>query len=190
VRRKRLNQEWALGSRNGISKTEFRRLQFTVLTVICLYLPFSFYSFAETLKLHRIPFSWERIHGPNWWFIIKFSMPKAGLGMWVGPCLAITSFVFIGTTRNARLFYENCVEWTYDHSPQKLRARMAGMRKISETCKERRKAGDTWTGTRGGGRNGSMLEMYGTQKCLLMVVNRIAEEPSKIGLILKTTWTT
>lgn len=158
IRRKRLNAEWALGNRNGISKTEFRRLQFTVLSVLCFYFPFSFFVFASTLKLHRIPYSWKRIHGPMWWIIIKFAMPNANLGMWIGPCLAVTSFIFIGTTRNARNFYERCVEWTYDHSPQKLRARLSGMRKISETCKERRKAGIR--GTYANGQDGSMVEMY------------------------------
>jgi hypothetical protein len=168
IRRKRLNKDWSSGNRSGISKSEFRRLQFTILSVILLYFPFSFYVFAETLTLHRIPYSWDRVHGPFWWFIQKFSMPKANLGMWIGPVSAITSFIFIGNTRNARLFYEHCAEWVYDHSPQKFRARMSGMQKISETCKERRKVGTTWTR---GNANISMVEPYSPTSTLLIVVN-------------------
>jgi Pheromone A receptor len=146
VRRKRLNDEWALGMRNGISKVEFRRLQITVLSVICVYFPFSFYVFAETLKVQMIPYSWDRIRGPLWPIILLSPMPKATLGMWIGPALALSSFLFVGTTRNARKFYEGCVEWIYNHLPKKLRAKLPFMRKISDACRESRKAGKTLTG--------------------------------------------
>jgi pheromone a factor receptor len=138
VRRRRLNEEWGRGTRNGISKAEFRRLQFTVLSVICFYFPFSLYGLVLVLKLPRIPYSWKRVHGARWWIIALMPLPKANLAMWVIPLLAITSFLFIGTTRDARRFCAHCVEWTYDHLPKKVSAHLSGMRKISETCKEQR----------------------------------------------------
>ena len=149
--------------RNGISKTEFRRLQFTILSVICFYFPFSIYGLVKILRLPRIPYSWNRIHGRRWWIIALLPMPKANLAMWVIPVLAFTSFFFIGTTRNARQFCAHCVEWIYDHLPEKVRANFSRMRKISETCKERRKAKNILT--TGNEYNGiDMTKRYVTQE--------------------------
>jgi hypothetical protein len=67
-------------------------------------------------------------------------MNNANLGMWLGPVLAITSFILIGTTRNARNFGETCVGWAYDHLPAKVRSKLPGMQKVSERCKERSSA--------------------------------------------------
>jgi pheromone a factor receptor len=157
VRRKRLNDSWALGMRNGISQIEFRRLVFTVLTVIFLYFPLSVLVLAQFVHLHMVPFSWEQIHGPMWWIIVKEAAPTVHWASWIGPTLALTSFLFIGTTRNARRFYEHCVEWIYDIIPTTLQDRFSGMRKISETCKRRRTAAGTITG-RTGEMNVSMVE--------------------------------
>jgi len=130
VHRKRLNDEWKRGTRQGISKSEFRRLQLTVLSVIFFYFPFSIYAFVEALKLHRIPFSWDRIHGPMWWVIVSIPLPRATIGMWLGPILAFTCFFFIGATRNARLFYLKCVVWICDHTPLRL------VPSIRRSCRE------------------------------------------------------
>jgi len=135
--------------RNGISQTEFRRLIFTVLTVIAFYFPFSIYVFVLFLEIPMFPFSWDRIHGPLWGVIVKVAGTSAMPTAWIGPALAFTSFLFIGTTRNARSFYERCVEWLYDHAPSKLQSKLTGMRKVSQTCKERRSAGHTLTGLNG-----------------------------------------
>lgn len=158
VRRKRLNEEWGTGTRRGISRTEFRRLQFTILSVIFFYLPFSLWYFVQVVKLPKIPFSWDRIHGPQWEYITKISMPKANLSQWLGPVMAFTSFFFIGLTRNARVFYEHRVEWIYDHLPKRLQEKLPGMQKTSRLCKERRAAKETYR--YGEDRNISMVERY------------------------------
>jgi hypothetical protein len=90
--------------------------------------------------LPTIPYSWDRIHGPLWAYIEKISLPRAPLSLWMGPILAITSFVLIGTTRNAKIFYQHCIEWIYDHSPKRLQKNLAFMRNTSKLCKERRAA--------------------------------------------------
>jgi hypothetical protein len=63
---------------------------------------------------------------------------RAPWSSWIGILLAITLFFFVGFTRNAKQSYEHCIEWLYDHSPSKLQAKAAGMRKLSDKCKERR----------------------------------------------------
>jgi hypothetical protein len=163
VRRKRLNESWALGMRNGISQTEFRRLVVTVLSVILIYFPLSIYIFVlnmqRTLQV-TTPFSWSTEHGPLSGLIIKEANSSAALASWTAPVIAITSFFFVGTTRNARQFYERCVEWLYDHSPRILKAKLSGMRKISESSKERRLAQSSLTGGTDARNNISMVETY------------------------------
>jgi hypothetical protein len=110
--------------------------------------------------LPKIPYSWDRIHGPLWVYIVKLSLPKAHLSLWMGPVLAITSFCFIGTTRNAKRFYQHCVEWIYDHSPKRLQKKLVFMRTTSELCKERRAAMGSYCGR--GERNISMVVGYVT----------------------------
>jgi hypothetical protein len=166
VRRKRLNESWSLGMRNGISQTEFNRLVVTVLSVIFLYLPLSIYFLVEYIKLVRqasAPFTWSADHGPESGLIIKEPQPTAQLVAWVAPVTSLTSFFFIGFTRNARQFYERCIEWAYDHSPAKLQGRLSGMRKISEASKERRVAKSSLTGV-DGRTNISMVERYFPQE--------------------------
>lgn len=138
IRRKQLNRNWALGVRNGVTKAEFRRLGFTVMTVIFVYFPLSIVVLVTYLREHLTAFDWDAYHGKFWWTIIKEGQPRASWPLWVGPILAFTSFLFIGTTRNARQFYEGCVEWLYDHSPKTLQKVMPGMAKISERCKQSR----------------------------------------------------
>jgi len=140
VRRKRLNQNWTVGIPNGISQSEFRRLIVTVLCVILVYFPLSLIPLVAFPKAHKVPFSFKHIHGPMWKFIVFEPQPKAPWGSWIGIFLAIASFALIGLTRNARQFYEHCIEWIYDHIPQKYQARFPFMRNISEKCKERRSA--------------------------------------------------
>jgi hypothetical protein len=152
--------------RNGISQTEFNRLVVTVLSVIFLYLPLSIYFLVEYIKLVRqasAPFTWSADHGPESGLIIKEPQPTAQLVAWVAPVTSLTSFFFIGFTRNARQFYERCIEWAYDHSPAKLQGRLSGMRKISEASKERRVAKSSLTGV-DGRTNISMVERYFPQE--------------------------
>ena len=163
VRRKRLNESWALGMRNGISQTEFRRLVVTVLSVILIYFPLSIYLFVSNMQqtlLVTTPFSWAADHGPMSGLIIKVSLSSAGVESWAAPVVAITSFFFVGTTRNARQFYERCVEWLYDHSPRRLKAKLSVMQKIAESSKERRLAQSSLTGGSDARNNISMVERY------------------------------
>src|SRR3981189_2475792 len=113
IRRKVLNSNWTTnaGLRSGISQGEFRRLGFTVMTVIFLYFPLSLVVLKNFLQIPMVPYSWEKIHGPLWGLIFKQALPRAIWPSWVPPALALTSFLFIGTTRNARRAYEGCVEW-------------------------------------------------------------------------------
>src|SRR5579859_3367166 len=140
IRRKRLNQNWALGMKNGISKTEFNRLLVTVLSVLVLYLPLSIYILIQYVKLPRLPFDWEDIHGPLWGVIVMLPADRVPWTSWIGPALALTSFFFIGFTRNARRFYESCIEWVYDRLPAKFQSHVKWMGRISANCKELRDA--------------------------------------------------
>ena len=110
--------------------------------------------FAETLKLQRMPYSWARVHEPRWGCIALLPL----LRMSIPPILAFTSFFFVGTTRNARSFYEHCLEWIYDHLPKKLGARLSVKLKISET---RRKARTTLDGL---DRENHVPELFVTHK--------------------------
>ena len=140
IRRKRLNQRWAVGLNSGISKSEFGRLLITVLSVLLIYWPLALYRFALFFKQARLlPYRWEIVHGPLWKLIIFENYPKVTWSGWIGVYLAITSFAFIGFTRNARRAYEQCIELIYDHLlPKKLQAKLPSLKKISETSKERR----------------------------------------------------
>jgi len=69
------------------------------------------------MKLSRIPFSWSRIHGPLWWVISQVPLEKAPLSLWVACLTGFTSFFFIGTTRNARLFYLSCMVKFCNYTP-------------------------------------------------------------------------
>jgi hypothetical protein len=124
------------------------------MTVIFVYFPLSIVVLVDYLRLHLVPFSWEAIHGPFWKEIVKEQQPRASWPLWVGPVLAFTSFMFIGTTRNARQFYEHCMELIYDYSPKKLQAALPGLKKISEKCKQGRVA----TTNQGGNNMVSMVD--------------------------------
>jgi Pheromone A receptor len=181
VRRKQLNRNWALGVRNGVTKAEFRRLGFTVITVIFLYFPLSIVVLVNYLRLHLVKFEWGKIHSQFWGVIVKRQQMRAAWPLWVGPVLALTSFLFIGTTRNARAFYERCVEWIFDHSPKKIQAMLPGFKKISESCKQNR-----LEKLNAGGNNFvSMVDWYFLLvKYFLIIVNQIVQKPERTGLIL------
>ena len=82
IRRKRLNQRWAVGLNSGISKSEFGRLLITVLSVLLIYWPLALYRFALFFKQARLlPYRWEIVHGPLWKLIIFENYPRShGLG--------------------------------------------------------------------------------------------------------------
>jgi hypothetical protein len=158
VRRRRLNEKWSSGLRNGISQSEFRRLHITVLSVLFIYLPLSLIGLANFVDAPLSPFNWQLTHGPLWWIIVFEDRPKAIWSSWIGIALAITSFALIGFTRNAKRFYERSIERLYDSLPAKMQAKLAWMKKISETCKERRAAVSI---TNGDARNNiSMIDQY------------------------------
>ena len=139
VRHKRHNRDWSVGVR-GISRTDFFRLVFTVLSVIFLYLPLSLYVLRVEVDVRFHAYSWSNVHGPFWKFIVKQASltGKAPWASWIGIVLAITLFFFVGFTRNAKQSYERCVEWIYDHLPSKFQGKLLGMQKISDKCKERK----------------------------------------------------
>ena len=158
VRRRRLNQQWATGMRNGISQSEFRRLHITVLSVLFIYLPLSLVGLVAFAEVPLAPFNWELTHGRLWWIIVFEDRPKAIWSSWIGIALAITSFALIGFTRNAKRFYEHCIERAYDSCPAVAQKRLGWMKNISETCKERRAAESI---TNGEARNNiSMIDGY------------------------------
>ena len=126
VRRKRMNENWNIGVRNGISRNDFRRLFFTVICVLFVYLPLSLYGLRVFLLNPFGPYPKDTIHGKFWNVIPFVERPVAIWSSWVGIALAITSFVLIGFTRNAKKSYEHCVEWLYDHAPKKLQSKLGG----------------------------------------------------------------
>jgi hypothetical protein len=142
IRRQRLNKRWAVELNNGISRSEFARLLVTVLSMLLIYWPFSIYCFVEFFQQGRLlPYHWKIVHGPFWKLIVFIRYDKVTWSGWIGVYLAVTSFAFIGFTRNARRTYQHCIEVIYDHIiPKKLQAKLPRMQKISETCKERRNA--------------------------------------------------
>jgi hypothetical protein len=143
--------------RSGISQTEFRRLQFTILLVIFFYLPFSWYTFGRNVDVRRTPYSLATTVS-GWKIILMQPFPKAQFE-WMGPALAITSFMLVGTTRNARMFYSRCVEVASDYLPKRLVP--ARMRSVADSCKERRTAGAILTGN--DTQNISMIERYNSE---------------------------
>ena len=161
IRKKRLAEIRGAGSglRTGISQSEFRRLIVTVLCVIFVYLPLALYGLALFIEVPKISFDIHRVHGPTWKFILFKPETKAPWNAWIGIALALTSFVLIGFTRDARKFYEHCIEWVYDHMPRSIQRRSTGMQKISQRCKERREATAVVKGT-----NMSMHDMYHSSK--------------------------
>jgi hypothetical protein len=124
--------------RNGISKGDIQRLMITVLCVIFLYIPLSFIGLSRFLVAPKVPFDLSRIHGPEWKIILLKPRPKALWSSWIGVCLAFTSFILLGFTRNAQQAYFRCIEWVYNHAPKKLRSRLSYMGKISAATNERR----------------------------------------------------
>jgi len=150
---------WSSGLRNGISQAEFRRLHITVLSVLFIYLPLSLVGLATYLNAPLSPFNWKLTHGRLWWIIVFEDRPTAIWSSWIGVALAITSFALIGFTRNAKRFYEHCIERLYDALPKVVQAKLGWMKKISETCKERRAAVSI---TNGDARNNniSMIDKY------------------------------
>jgi len=152
IRRERLNESYALGMRTGISRWEFRRLIFTVISIIVVYLPLSIYGLWVIVSVPLRPFVWELVHGPLWKDIVFVEREKAPWGTWIGIILAFESFLMIGMTRNAVRFYQHCVEWTYDHAPKRVQELLPFMHSISEACKKKRQAESMLTnGPRYGG---------------------------------------
>src|SRR5947207_4576738 len=142
VRRKRLNSAWAIGLNSGISKSEFGRLLVTVLSVLLIYWPLSLYRFRLFFQQgNLLPYRWQIVHGPLWKLVVLQKYDKVGWSGWIGVYLAITSFAFVGFTRNAKRAYQQFIEFIYDRLlPKKLQSKLPAMRKISEACKERRNA--------------------------------------------------
>jgi hypothetical protein len=172
-----MNENWNIGVRNGISRTDFRRLFFTVLCVLFVYLPLSLYGLRIFLLTPLMPYNPNLIHGPQWKFILFVQRPVAIWSSWVGIALAITSFVLIGFTRNAKRQYEHVVEWVYDHAPQGLQRRLTAWGQTSELCKERR-AGSMSNDPR---RRISLVEGYNPPTYFVLRVVNLAAGPSKTG---------
>lgn len=183
IRRQRLNQRWAVGLNNGISRSEFARLLVTVLSMLLIYWPFSLYCFVEFFHQGRLlPYHWKIVHGPFWKLIVFIRYDKVTWSGWIGVYLAVTSFAFIGFTRNARRTYQQCIEVIYDHIlPKKLQAKLPRMRKISETCKERRNA---QLGLSDGARNDIVvMDGYLPWQFFLIIQGHPVEGGKQIGLI-------
>ena len=141
IRNKTNNEDWSDGVR-GISRIDFFRLVFTVLSVVFLYLPLSLYILSAEVSVPYHRFVWSNVHGPLYKYIIKVESTtgRAPWSSWIGIVLAITLFFFVGFTQNAKQSYRNCAEWIYDHLPAKFQVKATGMRTISDRCKDRRAA--------------------------------------------------
>lgn len=59
-------------------------------------------------------------HGPKWPVILMIPAPKADLGLWVTPLLAISVFSMIRFTKTSKRLFELVIEWIYDHSAPEL----------------------------------------------------------------------
>jgi Pheromone A receptor len=143
--------------RTGISQNEFRRLIATVLCVLFIYLPLSLIGLVTSVDTPMTPFVWAIVHGPLWKIIVYENRPVAIWNSWIGVALAFTQFALIGFTRNARRFYEHCVELGYYHLPTKLQDKLPSLGKFAQGCRERRAAEAIASGN---GRNVSMVEPY------------------------------
>ena len=140
IRRKRLNENYALGMHTGISLWEFRRLIFTVTTIIILYLPLSIYGLFVIVRVPLRPFVWELVRGPLWKIIVFEERDKAPWNTWIGVILAFQSFVLIAMMRNAIRFYQRCAVWTHDQAPKSVQKLLPFMQRISEDCKKKTQA--------------------------------------------------
>lgn len=84
------------------------RLFLMSLTLIVLFLPLQFYVLYRNASFPQHPYSWNDIHGPSWWQIIK--IPTGGsviFDRWIRIALGFTIFIFFGLGKDATAMYRS-----------------------------------------------------------------------------------
>lgn len=82
------------------------RLFIMSLTLIVILSPVQFYVFYRNLAVSRIPYSWDTIHGAEWWQIIM--VPTGGVvefDRWIRIACGFLVFFFFGLGKDAMKMY-------------------------------------------------------------------------------------
>lgn len=90
----------------NLNPSRFKRLFLISFTLIVVIFPVQFYIFYINLSFPRIPYSWNLIHGKEWWNIIL--IPTGGVvafDRWVRLACGFLVFLFFGLGKDAVNMY-------------------------------------------------------------------------------------
>lgn len=94
-------------SSSGMTKSRFLRLFFMSVTLIILGLPVQGYVLYQNTATYSLePYSWSRVHGPQWRRIIL--IPTRGtvpFDRWIQLAVCFTVFIFFGLGHDAMKMY-------------------------------------------------------------------------------------
>ncbi|KAI9870902.1 MAG: a-factor receptor [Pleopsidium flavum] len=93
-------------SGSNLNKSRFMRLFIMSLALIVIFLPVQTYVFYRNLSFPRIPYSWDAVHGAEWWQIIM--IPTGGVVVfdrWIQIGCGFLVFFFFGLGKDAMKMY-------------------------------------------------------------------------------------
>ncbi|KAI9700248.1 MAG: a-factor receptor [Candelina mexicana] len=111
VRLHRYRQQFAhmvSSSSMNLNPSRFKRLFLISFTLIVIFFPVQFYIFYVNLSFPRIPYSWNLVHGREWWNIVM--VPTGGIvafDRWVRLGSGFLVFVFFGMGKDAVTMYRS-----------------------------------------------------------------------------------
>ena len=96
-------------SASRFNRSRFLRLFILSAALMVIFFPLSVYVFARNLEYPRRPFSWSKVHPPNWPDLIQ-RVPTAGavrFDRWVNIGIGFSVFFFFGLGTDAKLMYRS-----------------------------------------------------------------------------------
>lgn len=97
-----------MAANSGLTKSRFLRLFLMAFILLMVYLPIQFYVLYRNLAFPLQPYSWSRIHGPDWNTIMM--IPTGGaveFDRWIRISLGFVVFACFGMGHEASIMYRS-----------------------------------------------------------------------------------
>ncbi|KAI9818438.1 MAG: a-factor receptor [Pycnora praestabilis] len=98
------------GSSTSLNKSRFLRLFIISVVLTVIFLPVQLYLFSVNMSFPRLPYSWDLVHGPQWWNIVM--VPTGGVvefDRWIWIASGFLLFIFFGLGKDALDMYRRAL---------------------------------------------------------------------------------
>ena len=135
-RRRRKKIGLIIGTANETSEHELRPLIRIATCILLVYMPLSVSGMFTYLNQPKIPYSFSRVHGPTWKYIILVRLPKAYWQLYLPNSMAFAIFITFGLTKNGIKFFGEGFKWVRDGAVKTFQLKLSFIRGFLNFCKE------------------------------------------------------